>query len=182
MEVVVTRLVPLPQRKSMRLPGWDYRRADWCFVTICTRRRARCLARSQAGKLILTDAGRVAATSWQMLKVLNPEIDLDAWMVMPDHFHGLIRPAGAGRSLERGPGRPKRPLRHWQPGTLGVLINQFKRAVTHELRRRQIAWPGWHRGYHDRVVRDNAALPRIRRYIELNPQRWLAHAKRTGAR
>lgn len=165
-------------RKLARLPGWDYRRPDWCFVTICTKDRAPSLARIERGRLVLTSAGQVVGTCWMRLKILHPEIQLDAWVIMPNHFHGLIRPGALGQTRERGPGRPSEPLRPWRPGTLGVLINHFKRGVTHELRQRQIAWSGWHRGYHDRVVRDDSALPRIRRYIEMNPIRLL---RSTGA-
>ena len=180
---------PRPVRAAMRLPDWDYRRADWYFVTIGTKRHTRSLAHVALGRLVSTEAGRVVGECWTRLHTLHPEVSLDAWVVMPDHFHALIRPAGVGKGQERGPGRPPEIEPRWRSGSLGVLINHFKRGVTVTLRQRGIPWPGWHRGYHDRVVRDPSALIRIRRYIGLNPVRYLArhggpaptHADGTGA-
>lgn len=157
---------------STRRQGWDYGRPIWYFVTICTKDRVRTLARIRDGALKATLAGRLAAECWQQIRILHPDVGLAEWVVMPDHFHGLIRPPGPRRGASSaGPGQPV--PRPWRAGTLGVLINQFKRAVTLKARRQGLPWPGWQPRYHDRIVRDAAAFHAIRRYILMNPAKYL---------
>ncbi len=106
------------------------------------------------------------------IRLLHPDTRLAEWVVMPDHFHGLVRPAGAPpEGAGTGPGHSSLP--QWRPGSLGVLVNQFKRAVTLEARRQGIPWPGWQPRFHDRIVRDAAAFQAIQRYIIMNPARYL---------
>jgi REP element-mobilizing transposase RayT len=157
---------------STRWSSWDYGRPAWYFVTICTRQRARSLACIRGGALEYTVTGRLAAECWERIRTLHPGVRLAEWVVMPDHLHGLIRPAGA-LTLESGagPGQPSPP--RWRAQTLGVLINQFKRAVTLEARRQGIPWLGWQPRFHDRIVRDATAFHAIRRYILMNPVRYL---------
>lgn len=59
----------------------------------------------------------------------------------------------------------------WYSGTLGVVINQFKRAVTIGAREINCDFK-WQSRYHDRIVRDRDALDAITRYIVENPTRW----------
>lgn len=158
---------------SSRKPGWDYGRPSWYLVTICTRNRIHALAAVEDGALIATSVGCLAGDCWLRTGILHPNVGLDAWVVMPDHFHGLIRPTG--RSSPRREGGPGMPTpAPWRSGTLGVLINQFKRAVTLEARLRGLPWPGWQSRFHDRIIRDEAALRRTRRYIAMNPAKYLA--------
>jgi REP element-mobilizing transposase RayT len=159
---------------SARLRGWDYGARSWYFITICMRNRARALSHVAKGRVVLLPAGRIAARCWLGIAERQSGVALDRWVVLPDHFHGLIRPAPAeGLSGEAGPGMVA-PVRQWRPGTVGVLINQFKRAVTLEVRRLGIPWPGWQPRFYDRIVRDERALMAIRRYIDMNPARYVA--------
>ncbi len=158
--------------RSSRRRGWDYGAPVWYFVTICVRDRERCLARVAEGRVELTAAGKVVADRWRAIARIRPEVGLGDWVVMPEHIHGLLRPHAPAPADHAGPGMPPGLTPPWRPGLLGVIINQFKRAVTLELKRQGIAWPGWQPRYHDHIVRDPNALAAIGRYITLNPARY----------
>ncbi|MFH2096637.1 MAG: transposase [Bacteroidota bacterium] len=62
-------------------------------------------------------------------------------------------------------------IRKWKPGTLGVIINQFKRICTINSRKINPDF-NWQSRFNDHVIRDEISLNNIRRYIQLNPQKW----------
>jgi putative transposase len=78
------------RRRSLRLKGYDYGQAGAYFVTICTHGRV-CLLREAAGDTIcLNAAGQLVATLWSDLPIRFPDVDLDAFVVMPNHIHGIV--------------------------------------------------------------------------------------------
>jgi REP element-mobilizing transposase RayT len=158
--------------RSSRRRGWDYSAPAWYFVTICVRDRQPCLARVTDGRVELTAAGEVVADRWQAIAQIRPDVVLGEWVILPEHLHALIRLSAPPPTNHAGPGIPPGLVSAWRPGTLGVIINHFKRAVTVELARRKIPWAGWQPRYHDRIVRDANALAAIGKYITMNPLRY----------
>src|SRR5215216_354466 len=78
------------RRRSMRLKDYNYAEAGAYFVTICTQDRT-CLFGDAADDIIhLSDAGRMLAATWDSLPVRFPDVQLDAFVVMPNHVHGVI--------------------------------------------------------------------------------------------
>ncbi|PSQ97773.1 MAG: hypothetical protein BRD55_01135 [Bacteroidetes bacterium SW_9_63_38] len=75
---------------TIRHDDWEYRRAAWYFVTICTEHRRPFFGRVRNGIIGLSRAGCVAAWEWQRTPVVRSYVRLDAWVVMPDHVHGLM--------------------------------------------------------------------------------------------
>ena len=88
------------QRKSIRLKDFDYSQAGGCFVTVVAHLRQNFFGEVQAGKMSLNDAGLMVQAEWQNLSQRFPNIDLDIFQVMPNHFHGIViihePPVGAG--------------------------------------------------------------------------------------
>jgi putative transposase len=80
----------LHHRRSIRLKGYDYRSAGAYAVTICVHGRECALGRVVDGEIELSDLGRVAADSWTWLEEQYPYVSWDAWVVMPNHLHGII--------------------------------------------------------------------------------------------
>src|SRR5947209_17802189 len=77
-------------RRSLRLPRYDYRQPGAYFVTICVSFR-QCLLGSMVNETVrLSEAGKHVAAAWTELPERFPGIDLDTWVVMPNHVHGII--------------------------------------------------------------------------------------------
>jgi len=75
----------------LRLRGHDYAATGAYFVTICTHRRECLLGRIVNGNVQLNDVGCIIVSEWVRSASIRPEIDLDAFVVMPNHVHGIIR-------------------------------------------------------------------------------------------
>jgi REP element-mobilizing transposase RayT len=158
-------------RRSIRLKGFDYAQPGAYFVTVCAWRRNALFGRIAGGRARLNALGRIVAEEWVRTERVRPEVSVDAFVVMPDHVHGIIviterNPrARDGRDQTRsGPG----------PGSLGAIVGQFKTAAARRINalRQTPGQPVWQRGFYERIVRDPAALDNIRRYIADNPIRW----------
>ncbi|MEM9998736.1 MAG: transposase [Bacteroidota bacterium] len=153
-----------PGRRSIRLPGYDYRRAGWYFVTVCALRRDG-LDPHPFGKVVgkrvrLTERGRIVEDSWQALATRYPFVTLDAFIVMPDHMHGLLSIQDTVPLAERRP--------------LGRLVGAFKTVSVNRIAQAEdvATSPVWQRNFYERIVRDEAAFLHVRRYIQENPARW----------
>ncbi|MGH8589991.1 MAG: transposase, partial [Gammaproteobacteria bacterium] len=77
-------------RRSIRLRGYDYTQAGAYFVTVVTQDRACLFGEALDGEMRLNDAGRMVAAEWDALCTRSINIDLDAFVVMPNHIHGVI--------------------------------------------------------------------------------------------
>ena len=79
-----------PQRRSPRLPGYDYAQSGAYFVTICTHNRAHLLGQIVDGEMMLNNYGVVAHSCWLDIPDHHPNVDIDLHIVMPNHVHGII--------------------------------------------------------------------------------------------
>ncbi|MCC6627190.1 MAG: transposase [Chloroflexi bacterium] len=89
-------------RRSIRLKGYDYRQAGAYFVTIVTQDRACLFGEAIDGGMQLNDAGRMVEITWTELPGRFPGLDLDAFVVMPNHVHAIMvvaSPAFVGTPL-----------------------------------------------------------------------------------
>src|SRR3990167_2716340 len=80
----------LHHRRSIRLTGYDYSQQGAYFVTICAQNRECLFGEIVGGKMVLNEAGRVVADECKKTPKLRPNIELDAFVVMPNHFHGIV--------------------------------------------------------------------------------------------
>ncbi|MBW8049670.1 MAG: transposase [Cytophagales bacterium] len=76
--------------ESTRLKGWDYANPGFYFVTGCVQNRECVLGRIENGKMILSNAGEMVKTEWFKTPEIRKNIQLDAFQIMPNHFHGII--------------------------------------------------------------------------------------------
>ena len=159
------------RRRSLRLPGYDYAQTGAYFVTICTRGRVCFLGDVVDGEVRLSEFGRLANSVWLELPRHYPHVRLDAWVVMPNHVHGIVMlkltddVVGAG--LKPAPtGR----RRHGIPEVVRAFKTYSARCIN--AARGATGTPFWQRNYYEHVIRDEESLDRIRRYIAENPARW----------
>jgi REP-associated tyrosine transposase len=79
-----------PNRKSPRLPEYDYALAGTYFVTICTAQREHLFGKIVADQMIYSPMGKIAAECWQDIPHHFPSVELDLFVIMPNHIHGLV--------------------------------------------------------------------------------------------
>lgn len=80
-----------PRRhNSIRLPKFDYSRAGAYYVTVCVQDKKILLGRVINGEIQLDEFGKLVEDSWSWLENHYSYIELDEWIVMPNHFHGII--------------------------------------------------------------------------------------------
>ncbi|MCU0858889.1 MAG: hypothetical protein MUC65_10865, partial [Pontiellaceae bacterium] len=113
-------------RRSIRLRGYNYSGRGVYFVTILAQNRRRLFGTVVNGRMALSDTGRIAARCWQEIPQHFPHVALDAWVVMPDHVHGIlvIQEDGHGGTIS-GEERP-----HGTSRTIGSVVRGFKIGVT----------------------------------------------------
>ncbi len=171
------------RRRSIRLKGWDYRTPAAYFVTICTHDRAPLFGRVVDGDMVLNAFGEIVWACWREIPEHFPHVELDAFVVMPNHVHGIIFIVDVVGSLHAGAthvgATHASPLRGDAPrgpasGSLGAIVGSFKSAVTQRINalRNTPGAPVWQRNYYEHIIRTERALNAIRRYIAENPLRW----------
>ena len=122
--------------------------------------------------------GRMIQEAWMELPDRFPNMKLDAWVIMPNHFHGIV--ILEENFSERIPTRGIRMLGAGAPSVkLGDVIGAFKSITTFRYIQgvKQEKWPEidrrlWNWNYYESIVCGEASLNRVRRYIELNPYNW----------
>jgi putative transposase len=178
-----TRDPAWPVRRALRLRAYDYSQAGAYFVTICTQDRTCLFGEVGDDGMRLNGAGQMLAEVWADIPVQFPDVEIDAFVVMPNHIHGIIvlpDRETPGSPPIRDAANSGRPLAIARPAaTLGDVVGAFKSAVTVEYVRgvKTNAWPKfrkrlWQRNYYEHVIRNEMALNRVRRYIDENPARW----------
>ena len=75
---------------STRLQKWDYRWKGAYFITICSRNRESCFGEITDGKIQLSGIGIIADILWYEIKNHTKNVDLGAFVVMPNHIHGIL--------------------------------------------------------------------------------------------
>ena len=173
-------------RRSVRLKDYDYSQTGAYFVTVCTHNRECLFGEVADGEMILNDAGRMVRSVWNELPTRFPGLELDAFVVMPNHVHGIIVIHGRSESRIRpddchNPNLGDHKDRPYgtTAGSLGRIIQAFKSVVTHEyvMGIRQQRWTPfqgrlWQRNYYEHIIRNDDELNQTREYITQNQMQW----------
>jgi len=156
------------QRKtSPRLKGFDYHLASYYFITICTADRLSRFGSITDGQIVLNDSGAIVEDAWRDLPSHYLNLDLDAFIVMPNHFHAIaiLDKDGADRfgnlSLRKG-------------HDLSEIVRGFKTWSARRVNEHEgnTGIPLWQRSFYDHIIRDDKDLESIREYIVNNPFKW----------
>ena len=173
--------VSSPLRHSIRLPGFDYSQAGAYFVTMVTQNRKLLFGKVMDGEMVVNDLGRAVEKLWLEIQEHFDGVNVDTFVVMPNHLHGIIEIDNEGRisSVAARHAVPQhednfemfgKPVR----GSIPTIIRSFKSAVTkqyHEMTNTQNARL-WQRNYYEHVIRDEKEYQAIYDYILTNPQNW----------
>ena len=188
-------------RRSIRLPGYDYTQAGAYFITICAHDRARLFGEVVDGEICLNGYGQILQAVWGDLPNHYPGVGLDAFVVMPNHVHGIVvliddvtavgaglkpaptkKPAPTGNPTPTNPtptgksaptGKPAPTIRRYG---LSEIIRGFKTFSARRINegRGTLGTAVWQRNYYEHIIRNESELGRIREYILSNPQQWEA--------
>jgi putative transposase len=147
-------------RKSPRLQGYDYSQSGAYFITICSYQRQHLFGEIIKGEMFPNDLGAIAVEVWDAIPIHYPDTELDAFVVMPNHVHGILCLIGENKNFKT---------------VLGRVINAYKGAVTARVSKMNSAiGKVWQSRYHDHIIRNEKSLNYIREYVANNPQRWEA--------
>jgi len=152
----------IKQRKINRLKDFDYSQAGYYFVTICVYNREDCLGKIINGEMVLNEYGKIVNGRWIWLRNQYSYVTLDEYVVMPNHFHGII-------GIDVGNGRD-RSLHKIKP--LPELIGAFKTTSSKLIHMAGFMDFRWQKSFHDHIIRDGISLNKIREYIIYNPAQW----------
>ncbi len=141
------------------------------FITLCTYQKQCIFGEIDGGKMILNQVGKLVKNEWLKSVDIRQEIELDEWVIMPNHLHGIviILPVDASLAPLQKTGVAIR-----KPKSLSSFVAGFKASVTKKIKRicgdeKPLVWQ---RNYYETVIRNEQQLNRIRQYIDHNPLRW----------
>jgi REP element-mobilizing transposase RayT len=164
-------------RRSIRLPAYDYTQPGAYFVTVVTHQRQCLFGEIVDGQVLVSSYGEAVGEEWLRSTQIRREMQLDAFVVMPNHIHGIvtIETVGAhGRAPLHRAAPHRAPLPHRSPRSIGSFVAGFKSAVTRRINemRGTPGLPVWQRNYYEHIIRDEEELNRVRQYIIDNPTCW----------
>ena len=79
-----------PTRKPNRLKAYDYSTAGYYYVTICTYNRKESFGYIENNRIVLNEYGKITEKTWKEIPNHYPNVELDEFIVMPNHIHGII--------------------------------------------------------------------------------------------
>ncbi|RME47185.1 MAG: transposase [Caldilineae bacterium] len=190
-----------PNRRSIRLKGYDYTQPGAYFITICTHDRAHLFGEVVDGEMRLNALGEIARQCWTAIPDHFPHAALDEFVIMPNHVHGIIWIVDVVGANNHSPdhhspasvGANNDSPNHHSPAnvgaknfsplqstarprgtskTIGSMVRGFKIGVTKWARQNTDVYTVWQRNYYEHIIRHDRALHAIRQYIADNPLRW----------
>ena len=161
-----------PQRRSPRLKDYDYSMAGAYFVTICVKHRRMLFGEVVEGRMCLNPLGEATRYIWENLPERFPDIELDLYVIMPNHFHGII-------VINEAP-TPNSVITP-RKLTLGQIIRTFKALTSYYLHAAGFYEFSWQQKYWDSILRNDKQLEHVRQYIVNNPAKWALDTLNVGA-
>ena len=157
-------------RRSIRLKNHKYTEENAYFLTICTKHKQCLFGDIKESKVRLNRLGVIAFHCWQKIPEHFSHIELDIFVIMPNHLHGIL---WITKSIDH-----ESHLRQFGKMTIGSIssiIRSYKAIVTKKIN--QICQQKgtsliWQRNFHEQIIRDGKALDNIRQYILDNPLNW----------
>ncbi len=184
-------------RRSIRLPDHDYSQPGAYFITIVTHHRDCLFGNIVNGQMQLSPMGQIAEEHWRAIPQHFPHVGLGAYVVMPNHLHGIIiihengmatnSSSSVGATHWVAPTQPIAPTQSVAPtpngpkrGSIGAIIGSYKMSVTRRIQREFNATGIWQRNYYEHIIRNDAEYNRIHWYIVSNVANWLMDDENSG--
>ena len=182
----------LKNRKLNRMKNYNYSSSGYYFVTINVHRKIKhfnVFGEIKESQMILSEYGLIAKKCWAELPMHFKNIQLDNFIIMPDHFHGIVKIPPVGNrhacsftnktcstkifcSFPNNICSTNNTNFTRQHQKLPVMIGSFKSAVSKLIRRNGFEIFCWHKSYHDHIIRNENELINIKNYIIKNVENW----------
>ena len=159
--------------KPKRLKCWDYTTPWWYFITICTKNHINYFGEVKNGKMIPNRYGNIADSLWQQIPEHHLEVEIDEYVIMPNHIHGIIiinerKNVACNVSTTDNFHSNISP----KPGSLSAIVRSFKSAVSKQIHTIGNNNFHWQSRFYDRIIRNERELFQIRKYIQQNPLKF----------
>lgn len=151
---------------AKRLKNWDYSRKGAYFITICVDKMRCDFGYIRDGVPVLSLIGSQVNALWLEIPGHHGNVELGEYIVMPNHFHGLVFIL-EGADFDARPNQFGKPVSR----SISVIVGGFKSAVTRWCNENGLGF-AWQRGFHDSIIRDERHLQNVRNYIVENPAKW----------
>jgi len=178
---------------SARHPYWDYRWPGAYFITICTQNRVHYFGKINNGKMVLSNVGVIADILWHEIPHHAPNVELGAFVVMPNHVHGILILTENGndndndnvetghalslptdiptdifteKPIEKTIGQQR--FQNIGKNSISSIVGSYKSAVTKHAHRLGLEF-AWQTRFYDHIIRDTKSFQNITRYIINNP-------------
>ena len=154
----------LTRKSRNRLEGYDYSKTNHYFVTICSNNHQEWFGKIENNEMILNNYGNIIKQQWQWLPQQYPYIELDEYIIMPNHIHGIL--------IINNPRRTGHDLSLHKIKSLSSLIGAFKTTSSKLIHQNGLSDFAWQRSFHDHIIRNDKSLDKIREYISNNQLKW----------
>jgi REP element-mobilizing transposase RayT len=167
---------------SLRLQTWDYGWNGAYFITICTERMQHFFGEIENGKMHLSPLGALADVLWHEIKSHSKNVELDEFVVMPNHIHGILilkaphtgdenaqKQTRHALSLDGTPGQKR--FQDQGKNTISSIVGGYKSAVTKHANRLGYKFK-WQKLFWDVIIRNDRSYQNIKNYIIKNPENW----------
>jgi putative transposase len=183
----------ISQRKRNRLDEWDYSRDGFYFVTVCVKGMKNIFGDVKNGEVCLNKYGDIVKGQWNWLSQNFEYILLDTFIVMPNHFHGIVIINSKGEFTNEGENiynhnnnlaasfkkdvNTNNVVTGRDPSlrkikSLSKLVGAFKTTSSKSIHVAGLINFSWQRSFYDRIIRNEDELNKIRQYIMDNPLKW----------
>lgn len=169
-------------RRSLRLRGYDYSQAGAYFITICTNKRKCLFGNIVQNEVNLNELGNAVLDIWYSLPNKYSNIELDEFVIMPNHVHGIIvikdvveaiheLPLQENISSHKNYELSQKERRNM---LLPKVIGYFKMNSAKVINQKNSSSGTslWQRNYYEHIIRNEYELDRVREYIINNQIKW----------
>ncbi|NOY70253.1 MAG: transposase [Deltaproteobacteria bacterium] len=148
-------------RRSIRLKGYDYSQTGLYFITVCTQDRLCLFGKIEHGEMLTNDAGKMIKIVWEEISSYYPSFKVHEFVVMPNHFHGIIQ------------------IKNESTMSLPDIVHRFKTLTTKRYTDgvKNNNWSRfkkklWQRNYYEHIIRNEISYHQILEYVQTNPLKW----------
>lgn len=171
------------RNESARAPFWDYSKEGGYFITIDTYHKKRLFGEIVNQSMILSPIGEIVREEWYKSFNIRHELFCDAFVIMPNHLHAIVRIVGGtggelvgthGRaSLQQPQRNANTGVAYRTPKSISSFVAGFKSSATKRINefRNSPAEPVWQSRFYDRIIRDLDDYRHIYDYIVTNPEK-----------